>query len=257
MSSSTSPPPAKKAKKEENKRPVVTKGIMEYLRLALPRTSLLELYQDDSRGHYVCRAVLQRLPETSQQIVVRLSCCGGSFPQNLVNVWTKSQQPRKLEELYQWAILQSPKAEKGEISLTPEFYKGLRTSLHSLDVSPWNALTVEQMDLLVKVAEEKSGKPVQFPSMTTEDLERYTQDQWDAVLHYLVGTSNMKVSPNEAVTHFLLQTNLMQPDPDYRGKKDDAPLVITEKGYDFMLQDNAQQGTNQKESRNCCSWPFS
>jgi Transcription factor Tfb2 len=44
------------------------------------------------------------------------------------------------------------------------------------------------------------------------------------------------------MVHFLLQTGLMQADPDYRGTDpDEAPLVITESGYDLMLQDNHQQ----------------
>ena len=43
------------------------------------------------------------------------------------------------------------------------------------------------------------------------------------------------------MVHVLLQTGLMQNDPDWRGPTDKAPLVITQKGYDFMLQDNHQQ----------------
>lgn len=223
---------------------------MEYLQTDLSRSYLLELYNDDSRGRYVCRAVLQRLLETSQQIVVRLSCCGGSLLKSQVQVWTKSKHERQLAELYQWAIIQKPpKTADDDVTLTTEFYKGLKESLHSLDASPWHALTQEQMDYLVDEAKKvqtdaKKGsiKPIKFPVMTPEDLERYTQEQWDAVLHYLVGTPNLKVRPNPAVTHFLLQTNLMQPDPDYKGKDpDDAPLVITHTGYDFMLQDSAQQ----------------
>lgn len=237
MPSEASPPAAKKAKKA--KRATTSTGVMEYLQTALPRSYLLELYQDDSRGRYVCRAVLQRLPEISQQIVVRLSCCGGSFPEALVKVWTKSRHKRHLEELHQWGIIVSP--EDGTIALSQEFNKGLRASLTALDISPWNALTGEQMEHIEAEATNTTGRSVAFPAMTQEDLERYTQDQWDAVLHYLVGTPNLQVQPNPAITHFLLQTDLMQPDPDYRGDADDAPLVITQKGYDFMLQDNAQQ----------------
>jgi transcription initiation factor TFIIH subunit 4 len=222
-------------------------GIMDYLQTCLPRTALLELFQDDSRGRYVCRAVLQRLPETSQQIIIRLSCCGGSFPYSAVQVWTKSnsKHKRQFEELYQWAIIVQVdynQLKDATIELTPEFFKGLRDSLHRLDAAPWNALTQVQMTFLEQEATKVSAKPVSFPAMTCEDLERYTQTQWDAVLHYLVGTPNLRVQPNAAVTHFLLQTNLMQPDPDDKGSDiDEAPLVITQKGYDFMLQDNAQQ----------------
>jgi len=252
-----------------------TTGVMDYLRKALSRDALLGLYSDEKRGRYVCRAVLQKLPETSQQIIVRLSCTGGEFSLAMIRIWLKGTDigegksgtspmsrllTRQLNEMYHWAIVSEKQAQPDDnnnstmttptsdtiIKLTPEFYKGLKDSLHSLDASPWNALTEDQMKYLEKEAnkDNTTGRGmVKFPAMTPEDLERHTQSQWDAVLHYLVGTPNMKVQPNPAVTHFLFQTDLMQPDPDYRRSynKDDAPLVITQKGYDFMLQDNSQQ----------------
>lgn len=244
-------PNSKRAKRA--KKIASSTGVMDYLQGCLSRSGLLELYSDDVRGKYVCRAVLQRLPETSQQMIIRLSCCGGSFPQSSIQVWTKVKtRVKHLEELVQWAIIIPPNAAASNanasnsptmITLTDEFYKGLRESLHSLDASPWNALSEGHMKHLEQEAMKvNGGKNVKFPAMTTEDLERYTQGQWDAVLHYLVGTPKMKVQPNPAVTHFLLETNLMQPDPEYKGSnRDDAPLVITQKGYDFMLQDNSQQ----------------
>jgi len=237
---------------------------MDYLRQSVSRDSLLGLYADERRGRYVCRAVLQRLPETSQQIIIRMSCTGGEFSIAMIRIWLKgftnqaSAQMNKLltkqlNELYHWAIVTEKQkttamaagasSESGILKLTAEFFRGLKDSLQSLDASPWNALSEEETRFLVQEAnkDETSGRPVRFPAMTPEDLERYTQSQWDAVLHYLVGTPNMKVQPNPAVAHFLLQTDLMQPDPDYKRSRDEAPLVITQKGYDFMLQDNSQQ----------------
>ena len=247
---------------------------MDYLRQSLSREALLGLYSDEKRGKYVCRAVLQRLPETSQQIVVRLSCTGGEFSIAMIRVWLKgfslegrASTPmaklltKQLNELYHWAIVTEkqgvsnttdnigdgspgePDSDNALLKLTPEFFKGLKDSLHSMDASPWIALKPDQIEHLEKEAnkENTTGKTIKFPAMTPEDLERYTQTQWDAVLHYLVGTPNMEVQPNPAVTHFLFQTDLMQPDPDYKRNIDEAPLVITQRGYDFMLQDNAQQ----------------
>jgi transcription initiation factor TFIIH subunit 4 len=248
---------------------------MDYLRKSLSRDSLLGLYSDEKRGRYVCRAVLQRLPETSQQIIIRLSCTGGEFSLSMIRIWLKGIDvdgkgggpmsrllTRQLNEMYHWAIVTEKQQQPSNnnttsnstegtitpdtiIKLTPEFYKGLKDSLHSLDASPWNALTGDQMEYLEQEAnkDNNTSSLMKFPAMSQEDLERYTQSQWDAVLHYLVGTPNMKVQPNPAVTHFLFQTDLMQPDPDYKRSynKDDAPLVITQKGYDFMLQDNSQQ----------------
>ncbi|VEU41948.1 unnamed protein product [Pseudo-nitzschia multistriata] len=241
-----------------------TTGVMDYLRQSVSRDSLLGLYSDEKRGRYVCRAVLQRLPETSQQIIVRLSCTGGEFSISNIRIWLKGFNAggaggtssaamnkllsRQLNELYHWAIVTEKQqasawTDQTVLRLTPEFFKSLKDSLQSLDASPWCALTEEEMKFLENEAnkDETSGRPVRFPAMTPEDLERYTQSQWDAVLHYLVGTPNMTIQPNPAVAHFLLQTNLMQPDPDYKRSREEAPLVITQKGYDFMLQDNSQQ----------------
>lgn len=228
-----------------------TTGVMDFLANALNKTNLLQLYVEETRGRFICRAVLQRLSPVAQQVVVRLSACGGTFPESGVQVWiagssgggssgnnTKTRFEQVMAELRKWAIVP---AEQGSgdstvVSLTPEFSKGLQETVLSPDCSPWKALSSDDLKNMEKEAKEAHKE------VTYEDLERYTQMQWDAVLHFLVGTPKMKMQPSPAVIHFLLQTNLMQPDPEYTGLSvDDAPLVITEKGYDFMLQDNAQQ----------------
>ncbi|MGK3741374.1 MAG: hypothetical protein ACI90V_008226, partial [Bacillariaceae sp.] len=91
---------------------------MDYLRKSLSRDSLLGLYSDEKRGRYVCRAVLQRLPETSQQIIIRLSCTGGEFSLSMIRIWLKGIDvdgkgggpmsrllTRQLNEMYHWAIV--------------------------------------------------------------------------------------------------------------------------------------------------------
>eukprot|EP00980_Cylindrotheca_fusiformis_P018200 scaffold5889_cov115-Cylindrotheca_fusiformis.AAC.7 len=220
-----------------------TTGVMEYLQLSLPKDTLRDLYVDASRGRFICRAVLQQLPETSQQVVVRLTCCGGKFPKSLADVWCKSKYwgEKQINEMVRWAILEPSSNESTDLVLTRQFFQGFKASLHSLDASPWNPLNAAQIQFIEQEASSIEGKKVSFPAMTPDDLERYTQSQWDAVLHYLVGTPNLDVQPNPAISHFLLETKLMQPDPEYTGDPEDAPLVITRKGYDFMLQDNTQQ----------------
>ena len=225
-----------------------THGVMDFLQNALSKSSLLTLYTEESRGRFICRAVLQRLSPIAQQVVVRLSSCGGSFPTAGVQVWITGGQPKwkqVLEELHRWAIIVNVAIEEEDnnnnnnnkmVTLTPEFAKGLQETLLTPDASPWKALTPVQ----IRAMEQEAGEAPK--DISFEDLERYTQSQWDAVLHFLVGTPKLKVQPSPAVIHFLLQTGLMQPDPEYVGSNvDDAPLCITERGYDFMLQDNAQQ----------------
>ena len=292
------------------------KSVMDFLHTSLPRSSLLDLYEEQSSGQYVCQAVFQRLPEISQQIVIRLMCTGnGKFPLSMVKLWLKPPTTtpsssstsksttttttsaatsatiklhkilsRQLEELYRWAIIERNVCEGGkeggggrdgkgtndlsnnddstmttnnkslEVELTPQFMKGYRKSLESLDMSPWRPMTEPDMESLeaslnlqLRKAAMKNGEAPpttyqKFPKLSLEQLEEHTQAQWDIVLHFLVG-SDQSVAPAKSVESFLLETNLMQYDPDYRGRDPElyAPLVITTHGYDFMLQDNSQQ----------------
>lgn len=267
------------------------KSVMDFLHTSLPRSSLLELYDDPASGRFVCQAVFQRLPQTSQQIIVRLMCTGdGKFPMSMVKLWLKSPVvpsttssttsaaaaaaaklhkiiTRQMEELFQWAIIErnvctgddnltgsNSSSKPTEVELTPQFMKGYRASLQSLDMSPWNPMTEEAMEameaslnLQARKAAIKNGDPPpttyqRFPRLTLEQLEEHTQAQWDIVLHFLVG-SDQSVAPAKSVESFLLETNLMQYDPDYRGRDPEinAPLVITTHGYDFMLRDSSQQ----------------
>jgi transcription initiation factor TFIIH subunit 4 len=217
-----------------------TNGVLDYLRTAIPRPNLLDLYTDETRGRFVCRAILQQLSDVGQQIVMRLACCGGSFPLGGqagvqgVRDWVTQKQklPQLLKELKKWGIIDKA---GDDIKLTEQFRKGLQASIQSLDSSPWVPLTLSEIDTLAKEA-GTTCNPV-----TLADLEHHTQDQWDAVLHFLVGTPNARTEPPQAVVRFLEETGLMQVDPDWKGSVDRAPLIITSSGYEFMLLDTHQQ----------------
>ena len=209
-----------------------TSGVLDYLQKGISRENLRKLFTEE-RGRYVCRAIVQKgLTDIAQQICMRLVAAGSTFPKRDIQVWTKIKINKILEELHQWAIIVDQHAEM--IQLTEEFYNAMQTSITSLEMSVWKPLSADQI-----VSLEKENKEKHIP-VTPEDLERYTQQRWDSVLHFLVGSTG-KEDPPGAVVHFLLQTGLMQPDPEYNGSQDDAPLVITHSGYDFMLQDNNQQ----------------
>ena len=138
-------------------------------------------------------------------------------------------------------------AEGKLLKLTEEFHKGMQKSLTCLQSAPWPAIGSDQATQLKVEAlkkEKAEGKPSKAdkypPPPTPDELETYTQRRWDSVLHFLVGSSPSDVEdPPAAVVHFLERTGLMQDDPDWRpryGEKQ-APLVITSRGYEFMLQD--------------------
>jgi len=147
--------------------------------------------------------------------------------------------------------------------LTPEFRNSLKLYLSTSSSSPWPIITHDQIEEYKKnekglVTSSKSAldgsekdKPSRDPP-SRQELEAYTQSSWDSVLHFLVGSDESDRSgmdgeggveePSEAMVQFLTRIGLMQEDPDYKGKdRSKAPLVITSKGYEFMLRDiNAQ-----------------
>ena len=126
-----------------------TTGVLDFLQNALSKKALLELYTDETRGRFICRAVLQQLSSVGQQVVVRLSSCGGTFVAAGVKVWIAGNSyPQIMAELESWAIV-TPEYDKegaaGTVSLTTEFAKGLQETLLSPDSSPWKALSKEDI----------------------------------------------------------------------------------------------------------------
>ncbi|KAL9180956.1 hypothetical protein ACHAXT_009761 [Thalassiosira profunda] len=139
--------------------------------------------------------------------------------------------------------------------LTPEFREAMKLFLSTSSSSPWPIIAREQIEAFAKnggdEADRRDAEKVQQPSRippTRQELEAYTQSSWDSVLHFLVGSDESDredggiEEPTQAMVHFLTSIGLMQEDPDYKGAdRSRAPLVITSKGYEFMLRDvNAQ-----------------
>lgn len=145
------------------------------------------------------------------------------------------------------------------IRLTPVFYDGIRIAISSLSSAPWQAATPVTKDQKNSQQQPNNSNNNNPTPPTSADLELFTQKRWESVLHYLVGsTDSSHEEPPAGVKTFLETTGLMQDDPDYvppssnkrssKGgdKNADAntnkpPLIITSKGYEFMLQDKHMQ----------------
>jgi transcription initiation factor TFIIH subunit 4 len=231
----STPSPTKKRRKKA--KALQTNGLLDYLQSALPKEKLQELFVDAHLGQFVVKAVLQQIPPTAQQIVVRLRCTGGKFPAKLVKVWLNTKEHQHIiAAMDKWGILETRSAtafdeSSGNLELSKRFFEGLCAALCNLNSSPWTPIDIQQQPIEIRESIKISG----------DVLEKHTQERWDAVLHFLVGSSGHPAPPL-AMVNFLLETGLMQPDPEYRGKnKDEAMLVITESGYDFMLQDVQHQ----------------
>ncbi len=248
--------------------PAPTRDLFQYLS-TLPPPALRRLYDSpDPGGPAAARAVLQRLPELGGQFVLRLAACGGEFPLALVRMWCSTSSAgsrggpraeadaalRRMERLgvieplapgalggrrgsdvIDMDLDMEDEGKKGAeedavVKLTAEYRAAIQSSLASLKSAPWDAVPRE-------VLVTGGASPP-----TANELETYTQRRWDSVLHFLVGSAPDDVEdPPSAVVRFLEQTGLMQEDPDWSATEsegyDEAPLVITSRGYEFMLQD--------------------
>lgn len=211
----------------------VPTGVLGFLLSSIPRRMLLEMYGDEERGLFVCVAVMRVMPVVTRQFAIRLMGCGGAFEKSVMKKWTKDGDLSYLDPLYTWGIIQPDNGGK-DVVMTPEFFKSWSKTLTNMGAIPWEALTPGQLEAAAH-ANNETYKPV-----TTHDLERYTLSEWDTIMHFLVGTPNYQ-DPPAPVVNFVLQTGLVQIDPEFRGPEENAPYVIASKGYEFMLLDTHQQ----------------
>ena len=68
-----------------------------------------------------------------------------------------------------------------------------------------------------------------------EYLDKYAQERWDTVLHYLVGSSQQSGVSLDAVK-ILLHSGLMTTDPN-----DSSQHHITKAGFQFLLMETSSQ----------------
>ena len=269
-------------------------SLFEYLEHLPPHALKLIYALPAPRGPLAAAAVVRSssLTDIARQIALRLVACGGSFLiQTIVESWIHRHGRRDafvaLRRLECMGILMPlglatrPGDEPDDIDderseakraklmekdacLTEEFKSAMTAYLITSCSSPWPLITPEQVEEYKKNGQEKQdgekeAKPSRDPP-TLKELKSYTQQSWDSVLHFLVGSDENDrgegiEEPDDAMIGFLTQIGLMQSDPDYKGKdKAHAPLVITSKGYEFMLRDsNAQVWQFVLQYLNACA----
>ncbi|KAL7544561.1 hypothetical protein ACHAWF_007936, partial [Thalassiosira exigua] len=142
-----------------------------------------------------------------------------------------------------------------DATLTPEFAEAMKSYLSTASSSPWPIITQDQIDEHKRSSSAAAGgakdggkeeRPSRDPPSRSV-LDEYARASWDSVLHFLVGSEDADRAdgvsePPEAMVLFLKRIGLMQEDPDCKGKdRSRAPLVITSRGYEFMLRDSDAQ----------------
>mmetsp|Transcript_10171 Transcript_10171/g.20243 ORF Transcript_10171/g.20243 Transcript_10171/m.20243 type:complete len:521 (-) Transcript_10171:26-1588(-) len=213
--------------------------------LSLPKPQLESLYSSPSargaslpRGcFFALTVVMTLLNQFERTLVLRMSTLepGRGVPRSQFDSWFKSGvrywQWDKLRELHVIQVNHDyAKDTTGKawfIRLRKAFHESLRRSLASEQKRPWELLPTELL------------KPCPVPPPTLQDLNMYTQGVWNGILHFLVGERTSSPPP-DSVLKFISDTGLMVPQQGQELKKD-PKMVISSKGYDFMLKDVSLQ----------------
>ncbi|CAO0799024.1 unnamed protein product [Mucor circinelloides] len=186
-------------------------NIYEYLE-TLPTFTFMRLFEKPA----TCLAIFRLLPSLGRQIVMSLLYVQTPMPLNDLHTWVNKDGQKKLAEsllkLSRLRIL-----EQNDTNLVMN-----------------NTFRIEFQNALTGGGVQQSfGLPCSTPDKHAVDigfLDHYATTQWEAILHYMVGTSLTK-KPSRGVLNLLERSKLMQ------SSSETGQLQITNKGFQFLLQD--------------------
>ncbi|CAO3623032.1 unnamed protein product [Mucor fragilis] len=186
-------------------------NIYEYLE-TLPTFTFMRLFEKPA----TCLAIFRLLPSLGRQIVMSLLYVQAPMPLNDLHTWVNKDGQKKLQEsllkLSRLRIL-----EQNDANLVMN-----------------NTFRIEFQNALTGGGVQQSfGLPCSTPDKHAVDigfLDHYATTQWEAILHYMVGTSLTK-KPSRGVLNLLERSKLMQ------SSSETGQLQITNKGFQFLLQD--------------------
>ncbi|XP_056632985.1 general transcription factor IIH subunit 4 [Diorhabda sublineata] len=195
------------------------KNLYDYLKSRSPNI-LERLYNHPT----ICLAVYRELPDLARQFVIRLLFVEQPVPQAVVASWGSqifakehNYATKVLAELNLWQEAAIPGGLLGWI-LSPTFKRNLKVALLG-GGKAWSMSSALETD--------SKARDVAF-------LDTYSQERWECVLHYMVGSQQQEGISADAV-RILLHAGLMKRD------EDDGTLVITRQGFQFLLLDRQAQ----------------
>ncbi|XP_047651246.1 general transcription factor IIH subunit 4 isoform X1 [Phacochoerus africanus] len=176
-------------------------------------------------GHpATCLAVFRELPSLAKNWVMRMLFLEQPLPQAAVALWVKKEFSKAQEEstgllsgLRIWHTQLLPGGLQGLI-LNPIFRQNLRIALLG-GGKAWS-------DDTSQLGPDKHARDV--PS-----LDKYAEERWEVVLHFMVGSPSAAVSQDLA--QLLSQAGLM------KSAEPGEPPCITSAGFQFLLLDTPAQ----------------
>ncbi|KAG6922296.1 general transcription factor IIH subunit 4 [Chelydra serpentina] len=195
------------------------KNLHEFLRGLSPGI-LDRLYNHPA----TCLAVFRELPGLAKNYVMRMLFLEQPLPQAAVALWVKKEYVKEQEEssdvllgLRLWHTQLLPGGLQGLV-LNPIFKENLRIALLG-GGKAWS-------DDTSQLGPDKHARDV--PS-----LDKYAEERWEVILHFMVGSPSAAVSQDLA--QLLSQAGLM------KSSEPGEPPCITSAGFQFLLLDTSSQ----------------
>jgi len=176
-----------------------------------------------------CLAIFRLLPDLAKQFIMRLLYIKKDVPLEHVKGWCYEQYEDKVNESLQrlYKLHICTKNQHNEIRMSEVFQENLNNALigsgnHTSFGSTSSSIDKHKVDI--------------------DFLDKYGTEQWEAVLHYMVG-ANIRKKPSPAVLKLLERSGLMAKKDEVRdeysvfNRVDENELQITNKGFQFLLQD--------------------
>ncbi|KAJ3028046.1 UNVERIFIED_CONTAM: RNA polymerase II transcription factor B 52 kDa subunit, partial [Siphonaria sp. JEL0065] len=189
--------------------------ILEHIEKKLDRNTQTRLYQQPA----TCLAVLRLLQPLAKHVVMRLLFVS-AVEMVVVSAWIFDKQQttllEALESLFKFNIAWN---ENGVLKINSVFQANLKNALVGGGNTSSFGLPTDSKDK---------------KDITTDYLDLYAKESWETVLHFLVGTPSDK-RPS-AVVALMEGSGLMA-----RGSRNSDELRITNKGFQFLLQDVNEQ----------------
>ncbi|KAI9315527.1 RNA polymerase II transcription factor B subunit 2 [Dichotomocladium elegans] len=186
-------------------------NIYEYLE-NLPARTFMRLFQKPA----TCLAIFRLLPSMGRQIVMSFLYVETDILAQDVNDWVNKDGERKLSEaLLKLSRLRIIEKKDNKLVMNETFRQEFKCALTGGGTQQSFGLPCSTQD--------KHPVDIDF-------LDQYATQRWESILHYMVGTS-LTDKPSRGVLNLLQRSQLMQP------RQDSSTLQITNKGFQFLLQD--------------------
>eukprot|EP00924_Labyrinthula_sp_SR-Ha-C_P003043 maker-scaffold_50-snap-gene-0.2-mRNA-1 protein AED:0.00 eAED:0.00 QI:12/1/1/1/1/1/2/407/455 len=209
--------------------------------------SFIEFLQDQSKSFlesllkdsWSCLSIFRALSEMSRSMIMRLLSFDDEFPLSEISSWFNNSPTTGI---------QTKSCFKCLINLTilhPTSTKNEKSILYKLNPSFKQNIFLQILSTaeIIPFTDNEQEKKQKSPLLNPSELNQFGVNNWDGVLHFMVGQKRPDIErPSMNLIQLLLELGLMKvPNPQMMLNSTNNFPTITNSGYKFLLQETEEQ----------------